>query len=70
MALIQVEFEILDYVQTIDGKIFTIGFKDNLNKKTISIETAHLMHQHRQLLKKSEVAEGETVFESLIDPLN
>lgn len=70
MALMEVEFEILDYVQTIDGKTFTIGFKDNLNKKTISIETAHLMHQQRQLLKKSEVVEGETVFERLIAPIN
>lgn len=70
MPIMEVEFEILDYVQTIDGKTFTIGFKDNLNKKTISMETAHLMHQQRQLLKKSEVVEGETVFESLIAPIN
>ena len=70
MAIMEVEFEILDYVQTIDGKTFTIGFKDNLNKKTISVETAHLMHQQRQLLKKSEVVEGETVFKSLIAPIN
>lgn len=70
MPIMEVEFEILDYVQTIDGKTFTIGFKDNLNKKTISMETAHLMHQQRQLLKKSEVVEGETVFKSLIAPIN
>ena len=70
MALRQVEFEILDYVQTVDGKTFTIGFQDNLNKKIISVKTAQLMHQQGQLLKKSEVVEGETLFESLIAPLN
>lgn len=68
MAIMEVEFEILDYVQTIDGKTFTIGLRDNLTQKTVSIETAHLMHQQRQLLKKSEVVEGETVFEDLALP--
>ena len=64
MELREVEFELLDFVQTTDGKTFSIGFKDNENKKTISKCTAHRMYKRGQITKKSKEVDGETIFES------
>ncbi|WP_285228744.1 hypothetical protein [Planococcus sp. ISL-109] len=36
----EVNFKLLEFVQTVDGKTFPIGFLDNENKKTLSKKTA------------------------------
>lgn len=65
MELKEVEFELLDFVQTADGKTFSIGFKDNKNKKTLSKNTAQSMYKKGEIIKKSEIIDGETVFETI-----
>lgn len=62
----EVNFKLLDFVQTADGKTFSIGFMDNENKKTLSKKTALSMYKKGQIIKKVEKIEGETVFENLI----
>ena len=66
MLLKDVNFQLLDYVQTADGKWYSIGFMDNANKKTLSKKTAHAMYEKGQIIKKSEEVEGKTVVEDLI----
>ena len=61
MLLKDVNFELLDFVQTADGKWFSIGFMDNANKKTLSKKTVHSMYKEGRIIKKSEKIENETV---------
>ena len=65
MAFKEVNFELLDFVQTSDGRTLSIGFKDNEKQKMLSQKTAHSMYQQGIIIKKSEEVEGETVFEDL-----
>lgn len=64
MLLKEVDFKLLDFVQTSDGKWFSIGFMDNLHKKTLSKRTAHSMYEKGQIVKISEEIEGRTVVEN------
>lgn len=66
MLLKEVDFKLLDFVQTADGKWFSIGFMDNAHKKTLSKRTAHSMYEKGQIIKKSEEIEGRTVVENFI----
>lgn len=50
----KVDFKLLEFVQTADGKTFSIGFLDNENKKTLSKKTAYSMYKKGQIIKKSE----------------
>lgn len=62
----EVDFKLLEFVQTADGKTFSIGFLDNENKKTLSKKTAYSMYKKGQIIKRSEEIEGNAVFEKLI----
>ncbi|MBT2583111.1 hypothetical protein [Planococcus sp. ISL-109] len=62
----EVNFKLLDFVQTANGKWLSIGFLDNVNKKTLSKKTAHFMYEKGQIIKRSEEIEGKTVVENLI----
>lgn len=62
----EVNFKLLEFVQTADGKTFSIGFLDNENKKTLSKKTAYAMYKKGQITKKSEEIEGGTVLENLL----
>ncbi|MBT2572061.1 hypothetical protein [Planococcus sp. ISL-110] len=48
----EVDFKLLEYVQTADGNTFSIGFMDNENKKTLSKKTAHAMYKKGQIIIK------------------
>ena len=65
MLLKEVDFKLLDFVQTADGKWFSIGFMDNAHKKTLSKKTAHSMYEKGQIIIISDKIECRTVFESL-----
>ncbi|HSI67839.1 MAG TPA: hypothetical protein VK947_10510 [Planococcus sp. (in: firmicutes)] len=54
MLLKEVNFKLLDFVQTADGKWFSIGFMDNVHKKTLSKKTAYSMYEKGQIIKISE----------------
>ena len=54
MLLKEVNFRLLDFVQTADGRWFSIGFLDNANKKTLSKKTAHSMYKRGQIVQISE----------------
>ncbi|TAA73069.1 hypothetical protein [Planococcus salinarum] len=64
MLLKEVDFKLLDFVQTADGKWFSIGFMDNVHKKTLSKRTVHSMYEKGQIVKISEEIEGRTVVEN------
>ncbi|MGM0898192.1 MAG: hypothetical protein ACQEV0_09835 [Bacillota bacterium] len=65
MLLKEVEFKLLDFVQTDEEKWFSIGFMDNEYKKTLSKKTAYSMYEKGRIVKKAEAIEGETVYEDL-----
>jgi hypothetical protein len=66
MVIKEVDFKLLDYIQTADGNWFSIGFLDNDYQKTISKKTAYCMYENGQIIKKSEKIKGETVYENII----
>ncbi|MGM0898196.1 MAG: hypothetical protein ACQEV0_09855 [Bacillota bacterium] len=63
MLVKEVNFKLLDLVQTAEGKWFTIGFLDNKYKKTLCKKTAYSMYEKGQIIKRSEKVDGETVYE-------
>ncbi|WP_422122453.1 hypothetical protein DHX103_11665 [Planococcus sp. X10-3] len=65
MVLEEVNFRLLDFVQTADGKWFSIGFLDNANKNTLSKKTAHSMYKQGQIIKISEKIEDSTVLNDI-----
>ncbi|MBT2583868.1 hypothetical protein [Planococcus sp. ISL-109] len=66
MLVKEVNFKLLDFVQTADGEWFSIGFMDNEYKKTLSKKTAYSMYEKGQIIKKSEKIDGETVVENFM----
>ncbi|MFD1030028.1 hypothetical protein [Metaplanococcus flavidus] len=66
MLVKEVDFKLLDFVETVDGNCYTIGFLDNVYKKTISKKTAYSMYDRGQIIRKSEMIKGEIVFENLL----
>jgi hypothetical protein len=66
MSATEVDFKLLDFVQTANGKCFSISFMDNENKRTLSKKTAHALYQKGLLVNKSEEVNGKITFEKLI----
>lgn len=64
MLLKELDFELLEFVQTAEGKWYSIGFRDNENKKTLSKKTAHSMYKEGQIIKKSKTIDGEGVLKN------
>ena len=62
MGLEEMNFKLLDKVQTADGNWFAIGFMDNKYRKTISKKTAHSMFEKGQIIRKAEEIKGRTVY--------
>ncbi|MBT2581632.1 hypothetical protein [Planococcus sp. ISL-109] len=65
MLVKEVDFKLLDFVQTAEGTWFSIGFMDNKCKKTLSKKTARSMYEKGQIIRKSEKIDGRTVCENL-----
>lgn len=66
MSGTEVDFKLLDFVQTANGKCFSISFADNENKRTLSKQTAYAMYKKGLIVNKSEEVNGKITFEKLI----
>jgi len=62
MAMEEMDFKLLDKVQTADEDWLTIGFMDNKYRKTISKKTAHSMFTKGQIIRKAQDIKGKIVY--------